>query len=1031
MTISPEPQPGLAVLFARQASSSGPRSAIEDETDVITYTELHSKAISLACQIRNLNPADTSPVGILIPRSLSHVLSQVALVYAGRACVPLNEKLPDSHLERMLANLGTTLVITDAAHQHRLASWQHLVVDHRDISADGHEEFEISQVGPDNCSHVLHTSGTTGQPKAVETVAQGIINLSFDPIDLVKPGQRVGHGTSVIFDTSLVEIWVSLLRGATIVVIPMATVLDAAALSVFIRTKRLDVLQLTTSLLSVTAFACPGAFLTLDTLLTGGEAINCQSINSIFDAGAPGRIINGYGPTEASVYTLMHEVSREEARNNQIPVGKPLGNVEVFVVGEDFLPVKPGDVGELLICGVGVARGYIGERMKTAKSFLHLPHLPQKLTQGPSRAYRTGDLMRANDQGIHQYIGRIDNQVKIRGQRVELEALEATLLQTNLVNAAVVIKITPKEVDRAQFLLAYCIPAAPDVTPAAILKSYLDIAPHLMVLRVKLIDSLPLMATGKADRKQLEKLHDEELAQSRIKAAESQVGSRDVAAELEYIWIDVLGLPVERLAPTDDFLEMGGSSLMAATMIARINQTFDIGVRSQMLYENTTLEKFTQMVTNVRNGSDQTETLAAQEIWWNDSQLGRSLRPKEMPIPHWQDSSEGRVFVTGATGFVGALLLATLAARSNVKQVACLVRAADKNSATRRIQETLDKYQLRADLEKVIVLPGSFALPKLGLSEDDYDFYAEWSSVVFHLGAKVSYVAPYSSHRQDNVIGTMNMLDFANHKRLKALHYSSTIAAYGPTGYVTGAKLLPEDERPAAHLAALPYDTGYAQSQYVAEGIIWAAIDNGFPVAVYRPGFVLGHSKMGICNGNDFASRLFTSCMEMGTYPILPDQRKEFVPVDFVVNAILHISSSHTNLGQAYNLVQPDLKNAIDINTSFDLLNRMIPAPLRGIPYEEWVNSLSMRLNDPLHPLTPMLKEKVLADKSRWEVYENMAEYGRVNIRRALQDAPHILHPGSIQDLFLQSLSSWIPDRKEPIVKTAEIHVHEKEAIQV
>ncbi|THC94713.1 hypothetical protein EYZ11_005793 [Aspergillus tanneri] len=1014
MTICQEPQPGLAVLFARQALSSGPRAAIEDENHVITHS-----------------PADTAPVGILIPRSINHVLSQVAVICAGRACVPLNEQLPDSHLASMLENLGAKLVITDAAHRHRLPSSERLVVDHCNICTDKDEDFEIDQVGPERCSHVLHTSGTTGKPKAVEALAQGIINLCLDPIDLVKFGQRVGHSTNVIFDTSQVEIWASLLRGATMVVIPMATVLDAAALGVFIRTKRLDVLQLTTSLLTVTAYACPGAFSTLDTLITGGEAINCQSINSIFKAGAPRRIINGYGPTESSVYTLMHKVSQEEAQKGEIPVGKPLRNVEVFIVGEDFSPVKPGEVGELLICGMGVARGYIGESMKTSKSFLSLPHLPRTVTRGLAHAYRTGDLMRADEQGVHQYIGRMDNQVKIRGQRVELEALEAALLQTNLVSAAVVIKITPKEVDRAQFLLAYCIPTSPDVTPAAVVKSYLERAPHLMILRVKFIDNLPLMATGKADRKRLEMLYDEELAQSRTKAAQSQVGSRDVASELEYIWIDVLGLPVERLAPTDDFLAMGGTSLMAATMIARINQTFDIGVRSQMLYENTTLEKLTQMVTNVRNGGDQTETQAAEEIWWHDSQLGQHLRPLEMPIPHWQDPFEGRVFITGAAGFVGALLLTTLAARPDVKKVACLVRAPEKKSAMRRIQDTLDQYQLQVDLEKVIVLPGSFALPRLGLSDDEYDYYAEWSSVVFHLGAKVSYVAPYSSHRQDNVIGTVNMLEFANHKRLKAMHYSSTIAAYGPTGYVTGAKLLPEDERPAAHLAALPYDTGYAQSQYVAEGIVWAAIDNGFPVAVYRPGFVLGHSQKGICNRNDFASRLFTSCMEMGTYPILPDQRKEFIPVDFVVNAMLHISTSHHNLGAAYNLVQPELENAIDINTCFDLLSRIAHVPIRGIAYADWVSSLSTRLDDPLHPLTPMLKEKVLDDKSRWEVYENMAEYGRENIRRALQDAPHILHCGSIEDLFRRSLSSWLPDRKRPIVESVQIHVNVNGIAQV
>ncbi|PYH92090.1 hypothetical protein BO71DRAFT_400865 [Aspergillus ellipticus CBS 707.79] len=280
--------------------------------------------------------------------------------------------------------------------------------------------------------------------------------------------------------------------------------------------------------------------------------------------------------------------------------------------------------------------------------------------------------------------------------------------------------------------------------------------------------------------------------------------------------------------------------------------------------------------------------------------------------------------------------------------------------------------------------------------------------MVFHPGAKVSYVAPYSSHRQANTIGTLNILEFSNHRRLKALHYSSTITSYGPTGFVTGARLLPEDERPAAHLAALPYDTGYAQSQNVAEGIIWDAIDHGFPIAIHRPGFVLGES--GICNPDDFTSRLFMSCMEMGSYPSLPGQRQEFVPVvDFVVNSMLHISTKQTNLGHAYNLVHPNLDDAISTIASFELINELSPYQMKGIPYDDWVNSMSERVDDPLHPLTPMLRERVCDQKTRWEVYEGMSEYGRANMVQALQDAPEVLHCRPIETVFQRSLQSRMP----------------------
>ncbi|CDM33118.1 hypothetical protein CBS147339_5136 [Penicillium roqueforti] len=999
---------GLAGLLQQQIRKNGAVTAIQDSTDRLSYAELHQKALALAIQIQAGNPGDTSPVGIIIPRGLNHVLGQVAVIYAGRVCVPLDEKLPDSHLASMLENLKSALVLTNATHQHRLPTFRHTLVDHSKVPLMAVDSFHPVFRSAWTSSHILHTSGTTGKPKAVDSMAEGLINLSFDSSDFVRHGQRVGHGASVHFDSALVEIWTTLLRGATVVVIPAETVLDPMALRAFVKTEKLNVLQLTTSLLTVTAFACSDAFSTLDTLLTGGEAINCDIIRLIFDNGAPRRIINGYGPTECSIYTLWHVISQNEALRGEIPVGKPIGNLETFLVNEKGHLAQPGEVGELLVGGPGVARGYIGNPEKTAQSFVTMPQLKSQTTRGIGHVYRTGDLMRTDENGVHFYLGRKDNQVKIRGQRVELEALEASLLETRLVSAAVVIKITPDEVERGQFLLAFCIPTTHESTEGAILRAYISQFPHLMVPRIQLISDLPLSSTGKADRRALERQWYEQIERSRDFAAALEIDSDDVAVQVERIWLDVCSLPAEHLVPTADFVALGGSSIVAVMMITRINQALGVSMQARMLYENSTFEQLVQLVTRLQLNGDDLSAQSEQEIWLQDAQLGQFLRPQDTTIPHWQSPDEGRVFLTGATGFIGIFLLDALVKRPEVVQVACLVRAQDETTALRRIQETGRKYGLFLDLRKVIAVPGDFSLAKLGLDTTQYDHWASWASVVFHLGAKVSYVAPYSSHRQVNVIGTLFMLEFAKHQRLKAMHYSSSIAAYGPTGYVTGATMLPEDERPAPHLAAMQYDTGYSQSQYVAEMIVWSAIDNGFPVSIYRPGFVLGHSKSGLCNPDDFVSRLFTSCISLGLFPILPNQRKEFIPVDFIVNAILHISTSHNNFGHAYNLIQPDLTNAIDINTSFEILKRISRYPLRGVSYTDWVKSLSRRPDDPLHPLTPMLKEAVLGDKTRWEVYENMAEYGRANLRRALQDAPDILNCDPIEVIFERCLKTWV-----------------------
>ncbi|RAL04447.1 uncharacterized protein BO80DRAFT_441913 [Aspergillus ibericus CBS 121593] len=306
-----------------------------------------------------------------------------------------------------------------------------------------------------------------------------------------------------------------------------------------------------------------------------------------------------------------------------------------------------------------------------------------------------------------------------------------------------------------------------------------------------------------------------------------------------------------------------------------------------------------------------------------------------------------------------------------------------------RLRQNLAKYRIYLEPgmeEKILIVPGDFGQPNLGLDQHMYKLLAASSSVVFPLGAQVNYVQPYSSHRAANVHSTLRMIEFANSQRPKMLHYCSSIAAYGPSGFVLG-------------------------SQMVAETVVWNAIDNGLPVAIYRSGFVLGHTQSGIGKPDDFVGRLFKSCFETGCYPILPAQRKEFIPVDFVVGALLHIATSPARLRKAYNLIQPRHEAAIDMVTTFKLLNGLSPTPMQGMPYADWVQRLLLELRGPLHPLIPMLQETVLGEMTRWEIQEHMAIYGTENMRQALSDAPELLRCEPMSALFERYVAQWMPSR--------------------
>ncbi|KAL4792668.1 non-ribosomal peptide synthetase [Aspergillus venezuelensis] len=1006
----------LAIALADQVSANPSLTAIESNGYTLSYEDFHKGALDLADHIRATDPESDTPIGILISRGINHVLAQVAVVCTERPCVPLDIKADDEDIRGMLDNLGCSLVLVDQENAQRLGHFDRCVVDHtvirgKDFAETTSPTQQFKEAG--RCSHIFHTSGTTGKPKAVQLFDSGVLNLLLDPeANWIKSGQRVGHAASIVFDISLVEIWGSLLNGATIVVIPNDIVLNPLALSVFIRDHRLDVLQLTTSLLNVTAYACPGAFATLDTLITGGEAINCQSIRAICETGPPGRIINGYGPTECSVYCLWHCVSPEEAQCGLIPVGRPFCNVQVHLVDESLAHVGVGEVGELLVSGVGVAGGYIGDEQKTSEKFISFPK--SSCCKHQTTAYRTGDLMRRDTRGLYYYIGRKDNQVKISGQRVDLEAIERILQDTDLVHAAISVKITPEQPGRPSFLVAFCIPTSTGVTPADIGRDYDARCPQSLAPRFELIERFPLKASGKVDRCKLERHYTRRLESNHARVKPDACQQSHLQADLQTIWIDVLGLPNDNLPPNDDFIALGGTSLMVAALIARIHHTFGISLPASVIYDNMTLERLDDLLIHIRQDDPiaSLEKTGNRKLWLQDSALGQTVRlPPDIPVvTNWEAKSEGKVFLTGATGFVGVYFLAQLLQTPTISQVACLIRADDEVHGWKRIHQVLRKYELRPpNLDKIVILPGSFGETNLGLSTEEYDYYAQWTSVVFHLGARVNYLSTYSAHRQDNVLGTLNILKFATHKRTKQMHYTSTIASYGPTGFVQGTKYLAEDERPEHHMLSLHYDTGYAQSQLVAESIVWNAIDNSVPITIYRPGFVIGHSVSGVCNPDDFVSRLFANCVDMGTYPLLPSQRKEFVPVDFVASALMFIARSNENIGRAFNLIHPDREQAIDVCPAFELLGRLVPQySMKPTPYKVWVDSLCLRPEDPLFPLVPMLREKVLDERTRWEVYEDMAEYGRDNLHRALQDAPDILNCIPIDKLFERCLNSWL-----------------------
>lgn len=493
--------------------------------------------------------------GILLPRTAELLYAaQLGVLRAGVAHVCPDASFPDEQLAAILADSRAPLVLTDEAGERRLARCGYggtvLRVDRPLPRPTGPLP---EPPGPDSLAYLIYTSGTTGRPKGVMIAHRGIGRLvGSDVAEFgLGPCDRVAQGSSSAYDSSVEETWMALAAGATVVPVDDETVRLGPDLVPWLRAERITVLCPPPTLLRAMGCADPAAELPgLRLLYVGGEALP-PDVAEAWSAGR--RMVNGYGPTECTVTCLRHEVRA----GGPIAIGRPVPGMEAWVLGDDLEPVRPGERGELCMTGAGLAHGYLGEPQKTAASFPYHHRL--------GRLYRTGDLVHREPDGTLVHHGRIDSQVKLRGYRIELEAIEAHLARCPGVREAA---CAVQGEGRAQTLTAHVVPEGPGRPPGfeALREQLAGALPAYMTPgRFGLVETLPRSAGGKVRRDDLPQLVPAQPAvDERGRGEPAGVGRllADAAAR-------VLG--VDEVGPDEDFFtDLGGSSLHAAMLITEL-----------------------------------------------------------------------------------------------------------------------------------------------------------------------------------------------------------------------------------------------------------------------------------------------------------------------------------------------------------------------------------------------------------------------------------------------------------------------------
>ncbi|MFE6775879.1 non-ribosomal peptide synthase/polyketide synthase [Streptomyces sp. NPDC057702] len=574
------PPEGIADLVAAQSARTPDHTALRVGRDRLTYRELDARAARLAALLADRGAGPGTLVGVLLPRGADLLVTLLAVARTGAAYLPLDPDFPAERIAYMLADANPALLVTDRATAPGAASAtgpagaRPLVLDDAatlTALASARPLEHPRAAHPGQPAYVIYTSGSTGRPKGVVVPRAAVANFMACLRAELPHGrdERLLAVTTVGFDISVLELFLPLTRGGTVVLASRAEVRDPALLGALLRTSGATVAQATPSLWRALLDADPAALAGLH-VLSGGEALPPDLAAELVTHG--GRVVNLYGPTETTIWSTSAVIGPDEAAAP--PVGRPLWNTRAYVLDRALTPVPAGLTGELYLAGAGVAHGYLGRAALSAERFVADPY------GGPGeRMYRTGDLARQRPDGTLDVVGRADQQVKVRGHRVEPGEVEAALRAHAWVRDAAVVATAAPAGGGAR-LVGYVVGPADAGALEQVRARLADTLPDYLVPALLVpLDALPRTPNGKLDRAAL--------PAPRLDAVAGRAPTGQREELLAELFARVLG--VARVGADDDFFALGGHSLLAARLVAGARAALGLDLSVRAVFESPTV----------------------------------------------------------------------------------------------------------------------------------------------------------------------------------------------------------------------------------------------------------------------------------------------------------------------------------------------------------------------------------------------------------------------------------------------------------
>ena len=913
----------LQSVFKDQAQRTPAELAIVSQEGNKTYFDLDQESDALGAYLRQHGVLPNDRVGIFMETCSDYVTSCIGTLKAGGAFMPLALESPDNLLKTILEKSKPKLVITKQRYLSRLGSCaeiQVLVID-TDDTWQGAAESPPPVNSPHDLAFVPYTSGTTGEPKGVMQTHGALISSYFGRYSFssYKPGDRVA--CSVFFTWEFLR---PLLKGGTVYIIPDDVVFLPRILTRYISENRITEILFTPSLLQGVLNSAD-----LETLRTDLETLRVVWLNGEVVSGrlreqalaalpAHARLFNTYSISEAHDVCTFELISAPQDQADICPVGLPMVGVEVRVLAEDGSDLNCVGTGELCIGGLGLARGYLERANLDQQRFLHVDG---------ERYYSTGDVAAIDPEGVVTVIGRNDSMVKIRGYSVYLGAIEETLKEhCEVLDAAVTVE---GEDESDRWLVSFVVrkPGSSWLvdTNSATSKDLRNrlgrFLPHYMVpSRYVEMETLPInQQTGKLDRKALPSPRSGKVRRQDKVMPVEQAASPEGRALMRELWGDALGIDASALHSNWNFFDIGGNSLSGLGLTLGIEQAFEVKLQGSEIYDYSTIDELVIFLANGDSLMTNKTSLSDEAIL--DSDILPTNSGKRARL-----SEASKIFVTGATGFLGSFLLDELLRfTAPDTKFYCLARGSERvKSGNDRVVEALKFYGLpsHTQQDRIVTMTGDLTKSQFGLSDEDYHWLVKEVDLVFHCAASVNYAYSYETAKPHTVGGTTEVIKFACHTITKPLLYLSS------NGIFPGGDTMPYLENNDIDGFAERMEGGYNQAKWVAERLVWSAVSRGLPVCLIRPGNIGHHSVTGALNPNDFQTLIIKACLQVDCAPIAPDWFFEMTPVDFLAAAIAKISDNVANLGQVYNVVQQDPVRAEDVFTRMrdtGLIRELVP----------------------------------------------------------------------------------------------------------